>query len=146
MTSVLVAPPPGALVSYVEFASLITVSATTEATATTVVTAAAFTPNGLDSFWIEFYAPGWQTSATAGAQLLVVLYDNGSAIASGSSKIAVLVNPAATTYVLQIIASRKVTPTNASHTYSIRAYTTVANSFIRGDTGVPGYVSIRSVE
>lgn len=131
--------------SYVEFNTDISVTGITEAGATTIVTAAAFTPNGVDSYWIEFFAPGVQPASSLSAQVIICVFDNGSPIAAGTAAIAQVLNPTAAVMVTPVIAKLRVTPTAVSHTYSICAYRQVGNGSVRG-TGAgisrPGYVSV----
>lgn len=138
-------PTLGTTISYVEFNTDVAISATTEASADTIVTAAAFTPNGADTYFIEFFAPGVQPGSSVGAQIVVDLYDNGNPISAGASMIAWFINPAAAVFVASADAKRRVTPSNASHTYSIRAHRAVANGTVLGTstgTSQPGYVRI----
>lgn len=146
MATMLVTPPRWQTISYVEFNTDVTISATTAATANTVVTAAAFTPNGADTYYVEFFAPAVSLGTSVGAQILIVLYDNGSQISAGASQIGQFVNPAAATFINECYASSpRLTPSNASHTYSIRAFRVTANGSVNGTSGAttqPGYVRV----
>lgn len=146
MTStLLVVPAVGQTISYVEFTTDVTISATTEATANTIVTAAAFTPNGVDAYWIEFFAPGVSLGTSTGAQILIDLYDNGSAISAGASVLAQFVNPAAAAFINSCDTKRRIVPTNAAHTYSIRGHRVTANGTVNGTGGAttqPGFIRI----
>jgi hypothetical protein len=111
--------PPGYEFSYVENTSPVTVSATSEAAADTCVTAAAFAGDGSTIILIEFYAaalmPGW-TAVTDSLSLW--LYDGASSIGQIAFVRSITTNQAndRPCYV-----ARRLTPSNASHTYSIRA-------------------------
>lgn len=137
----------GTLVDYVEFNTDVSITGTTEAAATTVVTGAGFTPNGTDSFFVEFGCPGVQPASSIGAQIIIALYDNGSAFNSPNSTMAQFVNVAAQTWITPCFCTtNKITPSNASHTYSIRAWRIVNNGTVRGSSagiGVPGFIRVR---
>lgn len=137
--------PPGTTVDYVEFTGDVSITATTEAAAITVVTGAGFTPNGTDSFFVQFSGQ-IQPSATASDKIVAVLYDNGSPIVAGNSGIAVIFTPAAGTDVISgVWSSNKITPTNASHTYSIRAFRGSNNGLVRGGNvlgAMPGFIRV----
>lgn len=137
--------PIGTTMDYVEFTGDVSITATTEAAAITVVTGAGFTPNGTDSFFVQFSGQ-IQPAATAADKIVVVVYDNGSPLVAGNSGIAIIFTPAASTDVVSgLWQSNKITPTNASHTYSIRAYKGTNNGLVRGGSalgGVPGYIRV----
>ena len=134
---------PGAELSYVEFTAAVTVSATTEATANTVVTAAAVTLDGATTIEVDFFVPQI-SSGTDGGECHIVLFD-GTAIgeladwqrgASGGSMYTA------------IMAKRRLTPSAGSHTYSIRAWRATANCTLTAGAGgagvkVPGFIRVR---
>ena len=130
--------------TYVEFTSTVACTATTEATANTVVTAGAVTFNGTDIVLIEFYCFAWDLNSTT-ANARIVLYDGASSIGQmwQSTLIAASGSTSAGIYV-----ARRLTPSNASHTYSIRGYVTVASTFDVGagaggnGNGMPGWIRI----
>jgi hypothetical protein len=128
MTTTLTTPALGALIAYAEFSATVTVTTTTEATATTLVTAPAFTANGLDAYEIVFAAGGFQTAAFAAALIRLVLYDNGSVYSAGVSTLAQLTNPAAAAFVMPVHAKRRIVPTAGSHAFGFRAYKTTASN------------------
>lgn len=141
--------PAGTIVDYVEFNTDVAISTTSAATATVVVTGAGFTPNGVDSYMIEFFCVCGSTGASVGSALIFCLYDNGSIISAPASgtegRIAQLLTPAGASFTSPVIGKRKVTPTNALHTYSVRCYRVVANGSVLGTasgTGSPGYIQI----
>jgi hypothetical protein len=110
--------PPGYELSYVQNTGHTAVTATTDAGADTVVTAAAITFDGSTVCLVEFFAP----YATAGsAYLIYCLYDGATNLGRiAFVKTANLWHP--------IYAAHRVTPSNASHTFSVRA-------FVDGGTG-----------
>lgn len=140
--------PVGAVVDCVTFNTDITISATTAAAANTIVTGAGFTPNGTDTYLIEFQCAAIVVGASAGAALFIVLYDNGSIIGAGAGtegRIAQFNSQAAIAGVIPCHAAHRLVPSNAAHAYSIRAYRLTTNGTILGTnsaTGAPGFIRI----
>lgn len=132
------ATSPGVEVSYTAFTADVGCTATTEATANTVVTAAAFTAGGTESYWVEFFCPGYnQGNTTSGA----VLYLDGSSVGiawtHGSS-----IDPQGGCNFRV-----RVTPAAGSRTYSVRGFVGVGTlTFTAGAGGsgakVPGFIRI----
>jgi hypothetical protein len=123
--------PPGYEFTYVAVTSPVTISATSEAAANTVVTAGAVTFDGSTIVMVQFYcmaAPG----ATATSSIQFWLYDGGSSIG--------LIGyfQAATGQESSVKAEIRLTPSSASHTYSIRASRGVSNGLIDAGTGGAG--------
>lgn len=123
--------------SYVEFTANVTIAGASEAAATTIVTAAAFTPNGTDSYWIEFFSP--QCAAGASDSITFCLYDGAASVGKPGILSGASLEP--------VVLRRKLTPTNAAHTYSIRAYRATTNGTVAAGVDgvgnlVPGYISI----
>lgn len=111
-------------VDYVESAASATVSATTAATANTILTAAAFTPSGTDAYRIEFVAAHVSVAGNAGGNFIVFhLYDG----ATNLGRIGVLLTTGTTQIDTPVAFSREFIPSNASHTFSIRAHRQNAN-------------------
>lgn len=135
MTSLLVVPSIIPDISYTTITANVTISATTAATATTIITAPAFTPNGVDSFWLEFYAARCDTAAVAGATVICTVYDNGAELLLGAQtggEISQIANPAAAAFIAPQYGRVKVTPTAVAHTYSIRGFQGGGNGLIAG--------------
>lgn len=143
--------PIGTIVDYVTLTTDVTISATSAATANTIVTGAGFTPNGTDTFKIEFVCPAIAVGATSGAALFILLYDNGSIISSGAGtegRIAQFNSQAAIAGVIPCKSEFVVVPSNAAHTYSIRGYRLTTNGSILGTnsgTGAPGFIRITKI-
>jgi hypothetical protein len=130
-------------ISYVELTSDVTVNATTAAGANTLVTAGAFTANGTDAYWIEFECAMAQPAQTAGASIIFVIYDGASVIAN--AQLAVVAAYSATGVGgAPVSRKRKLTPSAASHTYSVRAYRTGADGTVRAASGtyMPAHIRI----
>lgn len=129
---------------YIEFTAPVAISATTEATANTVVTGSAVAYDGATAIVIEFFAP-YYNQGTATNAIDLVLYD-------GSSSIGILSSSGADTTTAHrhgpVYASRRLTPSAASHTYSIRAFITGgANGNVQAGAGgngnwMPGFIRI----
>jgi hypothetical protein len=129
--------------TYVEFASDITVSATSDVTANPIVTAGSFTPNGTDKFWVEFSCVAVATGASTGAAVIVVLYDNGTIVSP--SRIGQVTTPAASSMIAPVFNRVQVAPTNAAHVYSARAYRVTANGTMFAAAGSnmnPGHIVV----
>lgn len=136
--------PPGTIISKVEFTSNVTISATVEASATTVVTAATFVPDGFSQYWIGFYTGAVVPGTGVNFLVDLFLFDNGSSIGN----IARTINPTAagnlgTAVYVQI----PLTPTAVPHAYSIRGIQAGANGTVTAGAGGsgafrPGYISI----
>jgi hypothetical protein len=127
----------------VEFTAPVTISATTEAGANTVVTGTAVSYDGSTAIVVEFFAPYLETSATSGDIIACWLYDGASSI----GLLAMVRTPAASANRVPCHAHRRLTPSNASHTYSIRASRTSANGSVDAGAGgngnhMPGFIRI----
>lgn len=127
-------------VDYTEFTSNVSITATTEGTATTVVTASAFTADGTSAYLIEFFSPQARPVSSPGGTLTVYLYEDGSSI----GRICGVVqngefNP--------LYGVRRKVPSNASHTYSVRAADSGGSGQIGAGSGgsgnvMPGFIRI----
>jgi hypothetical protein len=142
LTSATIAGGAGAKLSYVEYSAPVTISATSEATADTVVTASAVVFNGTTEVEISFYCYTVISAPSAG--IVFCLYDGASSI----GRWAITQNPDAVTQMtFPAFLSRILTPSAASHTYSVRAYRFTANCTVNAGVGgvgnpMPGYVRI----
>lgn len=136
--------PPGTELTYDEFTANVTVSATTEAAANTVVTAKPLPFDGATPVIVEFFSIAVVVSATGGDRIEFYLYEDGSSI----GRIGAVFTPAgAGSLIVPARLSRRLTPSNASHTYSIRARRVTANGTVVGGAGgsgadLPGYIRI----
>lgn len=131
---------PGTNLNYTEFTSNVTISATSDATATNIVTAGAVTFDGSTSVNIDFYTE--EASAASNDFIIFVLYDGASSI--GTMGVVTCTNQAVA---VPVFIRRKITPSNASHTYSIRGWRGAVNGTVFGGAGgagtpLPGYISI----
>jgi microcystin-dependent protein len=135
--------------SYVEFTGGdVSITATSEATANTIVTADAITFDGSTQIDIEFFSPKVRPPTTANYSLLLCLYDGSTSIGVLSC---VTTDEATNVQEVPVLGRRRITPTNASHTYSVRAYVNGGTGYVRGGAGgtsdyVPGYIRISSAK
>ena len=126
--------------AYVQVTVDLSVTATTEGAAQSVVSAPLLSFDGATRVCIEFFCPEAQCAASAGAAIILPLYEDGSSIGFMG---AVLTNA----MIAPVLVRRFMTPTVGSHTYDVRAYRLVANgtlNFGAGGVGVdmPGYIRI----
>lgn len=109
---------------YVEYTSgSINVTATAAGSATTIITGNAVSYDGSTAVIIEFYCPdaNWGGSGNAGDLFQLYLYDGSSEIGWAG----ILANQVAATAARQAFyGSVRLTPSNASHTYSWRGTVT----------------------
>lgn len=135
--------PPGHSLSRVEYTGNVSLTNTAEASADTIVTAGAISFDGSTVVDIEFFCPGASVQATAAASAIFWLYDGSSSI----GKIAQVRNVAASSIIVPVLAVRRLTPSNASHTYSIRGTTSSGTSIANAGAGgagnfTPGHIRI----
>lgn len=130
-------------VDYVPFTSAVNVSATAEASADVIVTANAEAFDGSTIAIIEFFAPRARPAASAGANLEFVLYDGASSI----GLLGRIFSAAASSANVAVYLVHRLTPSNASHTYSIRAIVSTGTGVVTGGAGgvgviMPGFIRI----
>jgi hypothetical protein len=125
---------------YVQVTSDTNITATTEATANTIVTGSAVAYDGSTIVIIEFWCNHAGPTATGGTNdVRFWLYDGSSSIgfiayyqqdqASGQRQYA------------PIIGRRRITPSNATHTYSVRASVSAATGLVAAGAGGSGNVA-----
>lgn len=124
---------PGAELGYTAGIASVNVTATLEASATTVITAPAITFDGVTAVLIEFYSPYIRIPASGGVFIDLWLFDGGSSIGRLAHYEATSGN-----YV-PMFAARKITPSGGSHTYSVRAHVNTGTGVVAGGPGAaPG--------
>ncbi|HEX4672044.1 MAG TPA: hypothetical protein VH279_07235 [Solirubrobacteraceae bacterium] len=106
--------------SYVQATGGVTISATTEGTANTLVTAAALTLSGSQKIVVDYYCGYLFLGATATSTVEFALYDGSSSI--GLLGIVQLGIASAGQLVIPVSLSRVFTPAAGTRTYSIRAF------------------------
>lgn len=120
---------PGFELDYAEHTAAISITATSEASPTNVVSGAAVTYDGSTAIIIEFFAPISTTGASA--QVVFNVWDGSSDI----GRIAQLVTPSAGAMSCSVFGRRKLTPSAAAHTYHIKAWRVTANGSVTGGAG-----------
>jgi hypothetical protein len=137
--------PPGYEFDYAQVTGGVTITATTEAGATTVVTGNAVTYDGSTKILIEFWAAGM--NVTTGATGYLVLYDGSSSIGYIYS---VTDGGSAGTQYQTVYTAIRITPSAAAHTYSVRGLKTSGTVSTVGGAGgsgadYPQYIRITKV-
>jgi hypothetical protein len=123
--------PPGYEFDYVPKTTNTTLSATSAATANTIVTGNAVTYDGSTAIEIVFSCP--TTDRSGGATLIALwLYDGSSEVGS------LYYSVAATTARVGIYASYRLTPSAAAHTYSIRGSVNASSADINAGAAGSG--------
>lgn len=135
--------PPGHVLDRTTFTGNVSITATTEATANTVVTAGAIAFDGSTVVDIQFFCPGVSFQATNGVDVIAWLYDGSSSI----GKIEQGRNSASQSHIQVFNATVQITPSAATHTYSVRMTTSSGTSVANagaGGAGVfyPGFIKI----
>ena len=138
--------PPGHQVDYVEFTSTVSVTATVEASGTTVVTGTSQSYAAGD-YWVEFFSHQVTPNPTASAYLILSLWDGATELGN----ITIIQNSTgATTTPIggPVTAKRKVTLTAATHQFIIKGHTSGGQpgTVYAGAGGVatrlPGYILV----
>jgi hypothetical protein len=131
-------------IAYVEFTSAVNVTGTTEvSSAQLVVSSGAITFDGA-AVWVEFFCPFYACPALAAGQLNVHIWNDSTEVgrlwtAEAESSL-VRTQPGG-------VFRRKITPTAASHTITVRAHVSTGTGVIGAGTGTttnyePGYIRI----
>jgi len=133
--------------AYNEFTSNVSITAVTEATANTIVTASAVTFDGSTIALIEFFSPLIEAT-TSDWTVRLILYDGSSAVGIlGQSKFATASGGGEQPSRVM----RRMTPSAAAHTYSVRAFMNSGTSatVFGGSAGagafMPGFIRITRV-
>lgn len=131
--------PAGRELGYAQIIAGVTVTALTEATADTVVTAPAINFDGTSAALIEFFAVAAMPSITAvGRMMEFFLYDG----AASMGRLGLLVGETASATWEPVFLSRRLVPTAGIHTYSIRASINVGageqGTILAGAGNAPG--------
>lgn len=122
--------PPGHEFDYVAKTSNTAISATTAGTANSIVTANAVSYDGSTMIMLEFFC----AFLDSGVDMLIAFFD-------GATQVDVFGAPPNTARVQGgKLGSLRLTPSNASHTYSVRAWLTSGSGTIYGNTGTGGNI------
>lgn len=127
--------------TYTAFTADVSITATTEATANTVVTAGAFTADGSSAYVVEFFAPGVGTGTNV---TKLWLYQDGASI--GQLGVSLILSGSAT----PVMVGRRLVPASGSRTYSIRASVDAGTGTVYAGAGgngnvCPGYIRVLNV-
>lgn len=136
--------PPGHEFDYVAFTSPVSITATTEGTANTIVTGSSVAYDGSTVVLVTFFAPYYGAPSSTASDSQVILYEDGTSI--GSMCLISRISNAASQRDM-VAVTRRITPTNASHTYSIRAYISTGTGSMGAGVGgsaahAPGFIRI----
>jgi hypothetical protein len=129
--------------AYAEKTSNTNITATSEATANTIVTAGAVSCDGAMILLVEFGTNAWAQDNT-GPVNRIVLFDNGSAIGTLFQG----VSPSTSSGKPGFTVRRRLTPSAGSHTFSVRGWVSSASTMIvAGDTfgsgiDAPAYIRV----
>lgn len=136
--------PPGFELDYVQITAPVSVTGTTAATATTCITGSAVVYDGATRVCVEVYSPAIDTATSSLATVFVLLYDGAAqvGILGGSGR-----GDGTRIDTAPHFSRRYLTPTAASHTYSVRCYRGIANGTFNAGTGgddiyLPAYLRI----
>jgi hypothetical protein len=131
---------------YVQFTAPVSITATTEGTANTVVTGASVAYDGSTVVYVEFFAPNAQPEVTATGQAMsFVLLDGASVLAGFYTRIRTPGSAAALQ--VPINARRRLTPSAGSHQYIVKAFVSTGTGSVNagaGGTGdyPPGFIRV----
>lgn len=135
----------GRELAYTEITAPVSVTATTEAAANTVISAPAVTFDG-SPVLIQFFAPYATTHNVTNATIYAVLFEDGVSL----GRLSILVSPAAATMYGPLNVVRRMVPSAGSHTYTIRAFVSTGTGSVVAGTGgaglyVPAFIRITKV-
>lgn len=122
--------PPGYEFDYVEKTTDTSITATTEGTANTIVTANAVSYDGSTKIVIHFFCG--RVEPPSGGYLWLVLYDGAGSIGQWD------LSQSGSTGGRGQKAEYRLTPSNASHTYSVRAFVNAATGTAYAGAGGSG--------
>jgi hypothetical protein len=138
----------GQELNYVAFTSDVLPTNSAEASADTVVTSGSVAYDGSTIVQIEFYSPDVGTPSVSGSTIILLLYEDSTLL----GRIAVIRTVAASQLRLPVRTALRRTPSNASHTYTVKAIvsSTTGGPFVTGGaggaaTGVAGFIRITRV-
>jgi len=130
-------------VAYTQFTSNVSITATTDATAQTVVSSGAITYENVPHL-ITFQAyEGRPDSGAVGRQLVFNLYDSTTDL----GRLGLITTPAASNMDVPVHLERRITPTAASHTYQIKAWVSAGTGTVGAGAGgagvaLPGFIRV----
>jgi len=117
--------------AYAQITANVSVTATVEATADSVVAAPALTFDGTTPVLIEFCA---SAVVPGGGSVTLLLYQDGTSLGF-------LAWVTAASAYIPVFARRRITPTAGNHTYSIKAITSGGTGLVMAGNGTAGNYS-----
>ena len=129
-------------IAYVEFTSLVSVTATVEASAQDVVSSGAIAYDG-SRIKVEFFSPEVEVGSTAGSFVVLNLFDGSTDL----GRIGLVENSATGVVGAPVYCQRYLTPSVATHTYKIVAWRVNSNGSVHGSAGgtgadLPGFIRV----
>lgn len=143
-TTLAYALPPRHEFVYVEFTANVNVTATVEASSDSIVSAGAVTFDGSTAVDIEFFSPAVRPDATVlDRSLTLWLFDDATSI----GYLGRFNTPAAQSVLQPMYGRRRLTPSAASHTYSVRGQVNAGTGVVVGGSAgagnpLPGFIRI----
>lgn len=134
-------------VTYNAITSGVNITATTEATANTIVTASSFTADGTSAYLIEFFAPAVRPDTGAIGRILdLYLYEGSGSV----GQLAQFRTPAAQSDNKPAFVACRLVPASGSRTYSVRGDVSAGTGVISAGAGgsgnlMPAYIRITKV-
>lgn len=136
--------PPGHEYDYAEFTSAVTVTGTTEGGADTVVASNSVAYPGSVAVWVEFWSPYIQSDENH--NIVLVLLQGATVLGVGGLQTAGDYASASFGRSIPGI-RRKVTPSAASHTFTVKAYKSGGTAIVGAGSGgsgqyLPGFIRV----
>ncbi len=131
------------LADYVEFTSNVSITATTEGTAQSIVTGAGFTADGTSKYRVDFFAAAVHPDTGAAARSLTfVLLEAASVLGQ-----AVVTTPSTGTMNTVATVTRVVTPASGTRTYAMKAFVSAGTGVVGAGAGgsaavLPGFIMV----
>ena len=137
--------PPGHTLDYTTFTSPVTINQSAIASAVSVVSASAIAFDGSTVVDVEFYCMGISTPSSAGVNVQVFLFDGSTSLGC----IGYIRSQTSSGQIIPMQVSYRLTPSNASHTYSIKGTSSTGSATANAGSGgatltdfLPGHIKI----
>ena len=119
---------------YAQITANANITATVQGSANTLITGNSVAYDGSTVVLVEFFTQGIRTPSPSGGFAIINLWEDGADI----GQMVVAQTPAAVQMIVPAYAARRITPSNASHTYSIRGWCSATTGTPRIDAGAGG--------
>ena len=131
-----------AQLDYVEYTGNVSITATSEGTADTVVTGTS-KAYVAEKMWVEFFSPNATPQATTDARLNFLLYEG----ATVRGIFGYLETPGSATDDKPVLLRRRITPSAGTFSWIVKAYVSTGTGTVRAGAGgsgnlVPGYIAV----